>query len=115
MRYLRLAVTWSRKLRAPSLKFTFTLKSRFPLERPLEAARIRLRPVLMTSFAFLFLLGVILLVLATGAGQVGRHAVGTTVFGGMIMSTTLNRLIIPVRYMIVEGWREASSVKVERR
>jgi HAE1 family hydrophobic/amphiphilic exporter-1 len=83
------------------------------MEATLEAARIRLRPILMTSFAFL--LGVIPLVVATGAGQAGRHSVGTTVFGGMIMSTTLNLLIIPVLYMIVEGWREASGVKVERR
>jgi hydrophobic/amphiphilic exporter-1 (mainly G- bacteria), HAE1 family len=82
------------------------------LEATLEAARIRLRPILMTSFAFL--LGVIPLVVATGAGEAGRHSVGTTVFGGMIMSTTLNLLIIPVLYMIVEGWREASGVKVER-
>ena len=83
------------------------------MEATLEAARIRLRPILMTSFAFI--LGVIPLVVATGAGQAGRHSVGTTVFGGMIMSTTLNLLIIPVLYMIVEGWREASGVKVEHR
>jgi len=83
------------------------------MEATLEAARIRLRPILMTSFAFL--LGVIPLVVATGAGEAGRHSVGTTVFGGMIMSTTLNLLIIPVLYMIVEGWREASGVKVEHR
>ena len=83
------------------------------MEATLEAARIRLRPILMTSLAFI--LGVIPLVVATGAGQAGRHSVGTTVFGGMIMSTTLNLLIIPVLYMIVEGWREASGVKVEHR
>src|SRR5579864_3505034 len=83
------------------------------MEATLEAARIRLRPILMTSFAFI--LGVIPLVIATGAGQAGRHSVGTTVFGGMIMSTTLNLLIIPVLYMIVEGWREARGVKVEHR
>jgi len=46
------------------------------------------------------------LVLATGAGENGRHSVGTTVFGGMIMSTVLNLFFIPVLYLIIEGWRE---------
>jgi hydrophobic/amphiphilic exporter-1 (mainly G- bacteria), HAE1 family len=82
------------------------------LEATLEAARIRLRPILMTSFAFI--LGVVPLMLATGAGQEGRHSVGTTVFGGMLMSTVLNLFFIPVLYMIVEGWREARGVKIGR-
>jgi HAE1 family hydrophobic/amphiphilic exporter-1 len=64
-----------------------------------EAARIRLRPILMTSFAFI--LGVIPLVLAQGAGKAGRISVGTTVFGGMIAATTLNLLFIPLLYVIV--------------
>jgi HAE1 family hydrophobic/amphiphilic exporter-1 len=46
------------------------------------------------------------LVFATGAGENGRHSVGTTVFGGMIMSTFLNLFFIPVLYLIIEGWRE---------
>ncbi len=74
------------------------------LEAAVEAATIRLRPILMTSLAFI--LGVVPLVLATGAGENGRHSVGTTVFGGMIMSTVLNLFFIPVLYMIIEGWRE---------
>jgi hydrophobic/amphiphilic exporter-1 (mainly G- bacteria), HAE1 family len=74
------------------------------LEAAVEAARIRLRPILMTSFAFI--LGVVPLVLASGAGEHGRHSVGTTVFGGMIMSTILNLFFIPVLYLIIEGWRE---------
>jgi multidrug efflux pump subunit AcrB len=53
--------------------------------------------------------------LATGAGSAGRHSVGTTVFGGMLMSTILNLFFIPVLYMIIEGWREARGVKIERR
>ncbi|HKW87424.1 MAG TPA: multidrug efflux RND transporter permease subunit [Candidatus Acidoferrales bacterium] len=69
----------------------------------IEAARIRLRPILMTSFAFL--LGVLPLVLATGAGAAGRKSVGTTVFGGMIAATSLNLLFVPVLYVIVEGFR----------
>jgi hydrophobic/amphiphilic exporter-1 (mainly G- bacteria), HAE1 family len=82
------------------------------VEATVEAARIRLRPILMTSFAFI--LGVIPLMLAHGAGQEGRHSVGTTVFGGMIMSTVLNLFFIPVLYLIIEGWREARGVKVAR-
>jgi HAE1 family hydrophobic/amphiphilic exporter-1 len=64
-----------------------------------EAARIRLRPILMTSFAFI--LGVVPLVLARGAGRAGRISVGTTVFGGMIAATTLNLLFIPLLYVLV--------------
>ncbi len=64
-----------------------------------EAARIRLRPILMTSFAFI--LGVVPLVVATGAGAGGRRSVGTTVFGGMIASTLLNLFFIPVLYLLV--------------
>src|SRR6185437_1310497 len=67
----------------------------------IEAARIRLRPILMTSLAFL--LGVLPLVLATGAGAASRSSVGTTVFGGMIFATSLNLLFIPVLYVIVKG------------
>jgi HAE1 family hydrophobic/amphiphilic exporter-1 len=64
-----------------------------------EAARIRLRPILMTSLAFI--LGVVPLVLATGAGKAGRISVGTTVFGGMIAATSLNLIFIPLLYAAV--------------
>ncbi|HKV82043.1 MAG TPA: efflux RND transporter permease subunit [Candidatus Sulfotelmatobacter sp.] len=74
------------------------------IESAVQAATIRLRPILMTSLAFI--LGVVPLVVATGAGENGRHSVGTTVFGGMIMSTILNLFFIPVLYLIIEGWRE---------
>jgi HAE1 family hydrophobic/amphiphilic exporter-1 len=74
------------------------------IEAAIEGAAIRLRPILMTSLAFI--LGVVPLVVATGAGENGRHSVGTTVFGGMIMSTILNLFFIPVLYLIIEGWRE---------
>jgi len=74
------------------------------VEAAVQGATIRLRPILMTSLAFI--LGVVPLVLATGAGENGRHSVGTTVFGGMIMSTVLNLFFIPVLYLIIEGWRE---------
>jgi hydrophobic/amphiphilic exporter-1 (mainly G- bacteria), HAE1 family len=69
------------------------------VEAAIEAARLRLRPILMTSFAFI--LGVLPLVFASGAGQASRHSVGTAVFGGMIVSTLLNLGIIPVLYVIV--------------
>ena len=74
------------------------------IQAAIESAAIRLRPILMTSLAFI--LGVVPLVFASGAGENGRHSVGTTVFGGMIMSTVLNLFFIPVLYLIVEGWRE---------
>jgi HAE1 family hydrophobic/amphiphilic exporter-1 len=67
----------------------------------IEAARIRLRPILMTSLAFI--LGVLPLVLATGAGKAGRISVGTTVFGGMIAATTLNLVFIPLLYAVVRN------------
>jgi len=72
-----------------------------------EAARLRLRPILMTSLAFV--LGVVPLVTASGAGENGRHSVGTTVFGGMIVSTILNLFFIPVLYLLIEGFRERGS------
>lgn len=71
------------------------------LESAIEAARLRLRPILMTSIAFI--LGVLPLVFASGAGSAGRHSVGTTVFGGMIVSTLLNLFIIPVLYIEVRS------------
>jgi hydrophobic/amphiphilic exporter-1 (mainly G- bacteria), HAE1 family len=77
------------------------------LEAAVESARIRLRPILMTSLAFI--LGVVPLVTASGAGENGRHSVGTTVFGGMIMSTILNLFFIPVLYLLIEGFRERRS------
>jgi HAE1 family hydrophobic/amphiphilic exporter-1 len=82
------------------------------VDAAVEAARIRLRPILMTSFAFI--LGVVPLVLAGGAGQAGRHSVGTTVFGGMIASTLLNLFFIPVLYLVVEEGRERRGARVGR-
>src|SRR5436305_1222959 len=74
------------------------------VEAAIEAARIRLRPILMTSFAFM--LGVLPLVLATGAGKNGRQSVGTTVFGGMLAATTLNLLFIPLLYITLKTLQE---------
>lgn len=66
----------------------------------LTAARIRLRPILMTALSFIF--GVIPLVVASGAGAASRHSLGTTVFGGMIASTFLSLLLVPVLFVINE-------------
>ena len=71
------------------------------LDAAVEAARIRLRPILMTSLAFI--LGVVPLMIAEGAGAAGRVSVGTTVFGGMIAATTLNLIFIPVLYVVVRA------------
>ena len=71
------------------------------LNAAIEAARIRLRPILMTSLAFI--LGVVPLMIAKGAGAAGRVSVGTTVFGGMIAATSLNLLFIPTLYVLVRG------------
>jgi len=71
------------------------------VDAAIEAARIRLRPILMTSLAFI--LGVVPLVVARGAGAAGRVSVGTTVFGGMIAATTLNLIFIPVLYVLVRS------------
>jgi HAE1 family hydrophobic/amphiphilic exporter-1 len=69
------------------------------LDAAVESALIRLRPILMTSLAFI--LGVLPLVLAQGAGRISRRSVGTTVFGGMIAATFLNLVFIPVLYVLV--------------
>ena len=76
-----------------------------------EAARERFRPILMTSLAFI--LGVLPLVFATGAGQEARHAVGTAVAGGMLVSTVLNVVFIPVLYVVVQTMRGGASRTVE--
>jgi HAE1 family hydrophobic/amphiphilic exporter-1 len=75
------------------------------LESALEAARARFRPILMTSFAFI--LGVVPLVLATGAGASARKSIGITVFSGMIASTCLAVLFVPTFFVVVqrfENW-----------
>ncbi len=75
-------------------------KGRSIADAAMEAAELRLRPILMTSFAFI--LGVLPLTFATGAGQLGRHSVGTTIVGGMLLSTILNLFFIPVLYVLTK-------------
>ncbi|HEY0797776.1 MAG TPA: efflux RND transporter permease subunit, partial [Candidatus Baltobacteraceae bacterium] len=69
-----------------------------------KAAETRLRPILMTSFAFI--LGITPLVFAGGAGSASRHSLGTPVFGGMIVSTFLNLIVVPVLYVIIVNFFE---------
>ena len=74
-------------------------KGRSIADAAAEAGELRLRPILMTSFAFI--LGVLPLYFAHGAGALGRRSVGTTVVGGMLLSTVLNLFFIPVLYVIL--------------
>ncbi|MCC7123458.1 MAG: multidrug efflux RND transporter permease subunit [Acidobacteria bacterium] len=69
-------------------------------EAAFDAARLRFRPILMTSFAFL--LGVLPLVYASGAGSASRRALGTAVFGGMLAATFLAVFIVPVLYVVIQ-------------
>jgi multidrug efflux pump subunit AcrB len=70
----------------------------------MEAAHLRLRPILMTSFAFI--LGVVPLVIATGASSAARRSLGTVVFGGMLTATLLAIFIVPVLYVLIEEFVE---------
>lgn len=87
----------------------------------LEAARMRLRPILMTSLAFI--LGVLPLVISSGAGASGRHAIGTGVTGGMIAATVLAIFFVPSFFVLVMKYfskhrhmlRAAASASVENR
>jgi HAE1 family hydrophobic/amphiphilic exporter-1 len=85
-----LIVEFAEQLRAQGLSI---------VDAALESARIRLRPILMTSLAFI--LGVLPLALATGAGAAARNSVGTAVAGGMLISTFLAILFIPVLYVLI--------------
>jgi HAE1 family hydrophobic/amphiphilic exporter-1 len=75
----------------------------------IEAARLRFRPVMMTSFAFIF--GLFPLVVAQGAGAVTRRAVGTPVFGGMIAASLFGIFLIPPLYMLAERVRRRAQTK----
>jgi hydrophobic/amphiphilic exporter-1 (mainly G- bacteria), HAE1 family len=71
----------------------------------LEGARLRLRPILMTSFAFI--LGCVPLWIATGAGSVARQIMGTTVIGGMLAASFIGIFLIPAIFYLVEKWSGA--------
>ncbi len=79
------------------------------IDAAIEAAELRLRPILMTSIAFI--LGVGPLYFATGAGAYGRHSVGTAIVGGMVVSTVLNLFFIPVLYVLLKTFLTRFSKK----
>ena len=84
------------------------------LEAAEEAARLRFRPILMTSFAFI--LGVLPLVVAAGAGAASRRALGTAVFGGQTTATFIAVLLVPVFFVVFQRLSEwsAREKKAER-
>jgi HAE1 family hydrophobic/amphiphilic exporter-1 len=73
------------------------------VEAAIQASEVRLRPILMTSIAFL--LGVVPLMLAKGAGSAARNSLGTAIFGGMLVSTVVNLIFIPGLYVLVQRLR----------
>jgi multidrug efflux pump len=75
-----------------------------PVEAAIEACRLRLRPILMTSFAFI--MGVIPLVTASGAGSEMRQAIGVAVFAGMLGVTSFGLFLTPVFFVTIESWLE---------
>ncbi len=74
------------------------------VDAALEAARIRFRPVVMTSMAFI--LGVLPLALASGAGEGARHALGTGIVGGMILATYVAILFVPMFFELLQSWND---------
>lgn len=84
-------------------------KGKTPLEAVLEACRLRLRPILMTSFAFI--MGVVPLVLSSGAGAEMRHAMGVAVFSGMLGVTFFGLLLTPVFYVLIRNFVERNEAR----
>src|SRR5690606_7426933 len=71
------------------------------VEAAIEGARLRLRPILMTSFAFI--LGTLPLAIASGAGSGARRVLGTAVIGGMLLATIIGIFMVPVFYVLIQG------------
>ena len=87
-----------------------------PLQAALDAARSRFRPILMTAFSFI--LGVVPLLIATGAGAEARKVMGMTVFSGMLAATVIGVLVVPAMFVFVEKFisrRNAETVNIEGR
>ena len=80
------------------------------VDAALEGARLRLRPILMTSFAFI--LGCVPLWTASGAGSVARQIMGTTVIGGMLAASAIGIFAIPAIFYLVERWSAAAQRRV---
>ncbi|KPU90919.1 multidrug transporter [Variovorax paradoxus] len=77
-------------------------QGRSVLDATLQAVRLRLRPILMTSLAFGF--GVLPLAIGTGAGAGGRQSIGTAVLGGMVVGTALGIFFVPLFFALIRGW-----------
>jgi HAE1 family hydrophobic/amphiphilic exporter-1 len=77
-------------------------KGKSPVEAAMEAARLRFRPILMTAFSFI--LGVLPLLVASGAGAEARKVMGMTVFSGMLVATVIGVLVVPALYVLVERY-----------
>jgi HAE1 family hydrophobic/amphiphilic exporter-1 len=77
-------------------------KGKGAVEAAMEAARLRFRPILMTAFSFI--LGVLPLLIATGAGAEARKVMGMTVFSGMLVATVVGVLLVPALFVIVERY-----------
>jgi len=90
-----LVVEFARELREEGMSI---------VEAAVDATRQRFRPIVMTSFAFI--LGVVPLLKAHGAGAASQQAIGTVVFGGMLASTLLAIPFVPVFYVITQRWSE---------
>jgi HAE1 family hydrophobic/amphiphilic exporter-1 len=78
------------------------------LQAAIEGAKLRFRPILMTSLAFI--LGVVPLLTATGAGSEARKVMGTTVFSGMVIATILGVILIPALFVLIEGRKKVQPV-----
>jgi len=77
-----------------------------PFDAALQAAHLRFRPILMTSLAFI--LGVLPLVVASGAGAASQRAIGTGVMGGMLTATALGVFFVPVFFVVIRGFFKGS-------
>ena len=80
------------------------------MDAALEGARLRLRPIMMTSFAFI--LGCVPLWTASGAGSVARQIMGTTVIGGMTAASVLGIFTVPAIFYLVERWSAAGRARL---
>jgi HAE1 family hydrophobic/amphiphilic exporter-1 len=84
-------------------------KGKSAYDAAMEAARLRLRPILMTAFAFI--LGVVPLVRAVGAGAEGRKVMGMTVFSGMLIATILGVILVPSLFVMIEKFAKKKAVE----
>ena len=98
-----LIVEYARQKRAEGMEI---------VEAAVEGARLRFRPILMTSFAFI--LGVFPLVIATGAGAGARRSIGVAVFSGMIASTCLVVVFVPSFYVVMQRFEERRTRRAAR-